>query len=73
MGAEPGLPWSVIAARLAERMSEHYGDITGDAISAQLRALAVPSVNVKYDGRVPKGAKAADIKAAIGRRNINRE
>jgi len=68
---EAGLPWAVIAARLAERLPEHYADATAEAMSAQLRALDVPSVNVKYDGSVPKGAKAADIQRQIDKRNID--
>ena len=51
---EPGLHWAVIAARLAERMPEHYTDATAEAISAQLREHA-PSVNVKVPGGDPQG------------------
>lgn len=63
------LPWKVLAGRMVEHAPEHYADLTADAISAQLRALGVPSVNVKWDGSVPKGAKAADIQAAQTRRD----
>ncbi|MFL6126480.1 hypothetical protein, partial [Actinophytocola sp.] len=62
------LPWQILAGRLVEHAPEHYGDITADAISAQLRALGVSSVNVKWDGQVLKGAKADDIHAAMARR-----
>ena len=62
------LPWKVLAGRMVEAAPEHYGDLTADAISAQLRALGVSSVNVKWDGAVPKGAKASDIHAAMTRR-----
>ena len=48
-------------------------DLTADTISAQLRALGVPSVNVKWDGQVLKGANATDVKAATTRRDINTE
>ncbi len=68
-GGESGLSWAQIAARLAERIPEHYAEITGDAISAQLRDLGVPSVNVKRDGQVLKGAKRAAIETAISRRD----
>jgi hypothetical protein len=64
----PSLPWKVLAGRMVESAPEHYGDLTADAISAQLRALGVSSVNVKWDGSVPKGAKASDIHAAMARR-----
>ncbi|WP_198942924.1 hypothetical protein [Actinophytocola xanthii] len=65
------LPWQVLAARLVEHAPEHYGDLTADAISAQLRALGVSSVNVKWDGQVLKGATAEDIHTAMTRRASN--
>ena len=71
MDAETGLQWQTIAERLAERMPAHYADITPEAISAQLRALGVPSVDIKRDGKSLKGAKAAAIDQAIKRRNFN--
>jgi S-DNA-T family DNA segregation ATPase FtsK/SpoIIIE len=71
MDAETGLQWPTIAARLAERMPEHYADITADAISAQCRALGVPSVGIKRDGQVLKGAKADAVDKAINRRKTN--
>jgi S-DNA-T family DNA segregation ATPase FtsK/SpoIIIE len=60
--------WQALAARLADRIPEHYAEVTADAISAQLRALGVPSVNGKRDGVVLKGAKADAVAAAIARR-----
>ena len=65
---ENGMTWARLAARLAEQMPEHYADMTAETISAQLRALNVRSVNVKDSGQVLKGAKTADIDAAIQRR-----
>ena len=65
---ETGASWERLAGRLAEAMPEHYADITPATVSAQLRDLGVPSVNVKEDGRVPKGARTAAIDAAITRR-----
>ncbi|MEQ4206298.1 cell division protein FtsK [Actinopolymorpha sp. B9G3] len=73
MAGETGLQWPTLAARLAERMPEHYADVTADALSAQLRALGVPSVDVKRDGQVLKGAKTVAVTAAINRRRINGE
>jgi hypothetical protein len=67
-GTSGRLPWQILAGRLVEHTPEHYADMTADAISAQLRALGVPSVNVKWDGAVLKGAKADDIQAAMTRR-----
>ena len=66
--ADGRLPWQILAGRLVEHAPEHYGDITAEAISAQLRALGVSSVNVKWDGSVLKGALAKDIQAAMTRR-----
>ena len=71
MDAETGLQWPAIAARLAERMPKHYADITAEAISAQLRALGVPSVDIKRDGKSLKGAKAAAIDKATERRKLS--
>ncbi|SMD14168.1 hypothetical protein [Kibdelosporangium aridum] len=71
-GTDTRLPWQILASRMAESMSEHYADLTADAISAQLRGLGVPSVNVKWDGQVLKGAKAADVTAAATRRDTEK-
>ena len=65
---ESGIHWAALAERMAERLAEHYGDLTAEAISSQLRALRVPSVNIKRDGQTLKGCKAADLDAAITRR-----
>jgi hypothetical protein len=69
---ETGLHWPTIAIRLAERIPEHYADITADAVSAQLRPH-VPSVNVKVGGEVLKGARLKDVDAAIDRRRATGE
>jgi DNA segregation ATPase FtsK/SpoIIIE, S-DNA-T family len=67
--ADTALHWPVIATRLAQRMPEHHAEVTAETISAQLRALGVPSVNIKRDGQVGKGAKRADITTALKRRD----
>ncbi|GAA0950629.1 hypothetical protein [Nonomuraea longicatena] len=67
--AESGLPWAVIAARLSERIPEHYADLTPEAISAQVRALGVPSVDIKRDGKALKGARRTAVQTAITRRD----
>ncbi|MBL7494860.1 cell division protein FtsK [Frankia sp. CNm7] len=64
----PGLHWAELAVRLATAYPEHYRDVTADAISAQLRALGVPSVAVRRDGQVQKGARVAAIRDAHQRR-----
>ncbi|MDT3443135.1 hypothetical protein [Pseudofrankia sp. BMG5.37] len=59
-----GLHWAELAGRLATAYPEHYRDATPDAISAQLRAFAVPSVDVRRNGQVRKGARADAIRQA---------
>jgi S-DNA-T family DNA segregation ATPase FtsK/SpoIIIE len=66
---ERGLHWQQIATRLAGTYPEHYADLTPDAISAQVRAFGVPSVDVKRDGVTLKGARTDAINAAIDRRS----
>jgi S-DNA-T family DNA segregation ATPase FtsK/SpoIIIE len=69
---EPGLHWQHIADRLAETYPEHYGDISPDAISAQLRALKLRSVNVKVSGETLKGVRLDAIDTAITDRQATR-
>lgn len=71
LAGEKAASWQQIAARLAEQLPAHYADLTAEAISAQLRSLGIPSVNIKQrggGGQVLKGAKTADVEAAITRR-----
>ncbi len=65
---ETGISWERLASRLAEQMSEHYADITPAAISSQLRETGIPSVSIKEDGKVLRGARTADLDAALARR-----
>jgi hypothetical protein len=65
---DKGLHWEELAARLAERMPEHYADVTAEAISAQLRALRVQSVNINRGGAVRKGCKTEHLDAALAAR-----
>ncbi|MEU8227099.1 cell division protein FtsK, partial [Kribbella sp. NPDC048915] len=69
MDADNAAHWDTIAGRLGARMPEQYDGTTPEAISAQARAQGVPSVNVKRDGVTRKGVKAADIRAAMTRRD----
>ena len=62
---EPGLHWQHIAGRLAGTFPEHYADITPDAISAQLRGMGLPSVNVKVAGETLKGLRHKALTEAI--------
>lgn len=71
---EAWVSWTQIAARLAEQLPEHYADVTGEAISAQLRALQVESKNGRDksdDNRVVKGAHVAAIVRAMKRKTLD--
>jgi hypothetical protein len=67
-GDARGLHWQTIADRLAAQFPERWADVSKGAISAQARALGVPSVNVRYptagDGKVLQGCRRADVEVA---------
>ena len=63
-GAEPGLHWETLAARLAERIPARWKDATGDSVSAQCRTLGVPSVVVASGGDRRRGCRRADVEHA---------
>jgi DNA segregation ATPase FtsK/SpoIIIE, S-DNA-T family len=67
-GADAGLQWGDAAARLASRFPARWDGATADAISAECRALGVPSVDVKSSGKALKGCRAADVHAAADAR-----
>jgi DNA segregation ATPase FtsK/SpoIIIE, S-DNA-T family len=67
-GREAGLQWPVLAERLAGRIPERWEGATSDAVSAQLRDLGVPSVDVKSAGKALKGCRKAAVEQAMGRR-----
>lgn len=67
---EVGLAWAEIAARLAEQLPQAYADTTAEAISATVRGLGVPSVNVKRGGQVLKGTRREHVDQAAQRREI---
>jgi len=64
---DAGLHWQVLAARLAAQIADRWADATPDSVSAQVRGLGVPSVDVKTFGRVLKGCRRADVEAATRR------
>jgi DNA segregation ATPase FtsK/SpoIIIE, S-DNA-T family len=68
LGTDPGLQWAVLAERLAKRFPDRWADATADALSAQLRSLGVPSVDVKSAGRALKGCRRGDVETAAGSR-----
>lgn len=53
---ELGLHWAVLAERLAAPFPDRWVDAGGDAVSAQVRKLGVPSVDVKMSGVTVKAA-----------------
>jgi DNA segregation ATPase FtsK/SpoIIIE, S-DNA-T family len=63
-GAEQGLHWQIIAERLAAQFPGRWAGATGDAVSAQCRALGVPSRQVKTGGQNRQGCYRADVQAA---------
>ena len=65
-GAEAGLQWQILAARLAAQTPGRWADTTADAISAECRARGVPSVDVKAFGKALKGCRRADVQRAAG-------
>jgi S-DNA-T family DNA segregation ATPase FtsK/SpoIIIE len=67
-GSDTGLQWADAAKRLASRFPERWGDAAADAVSAECRALGVPSVNVRGSGGQAKGCRQADVAAVAGAR-----
>lgn len=61
---DSGLQWAELAARLEHRFPERWQDSGADAVSAELRARGVRSVNVKADGQVARGCRLADVERA---------
>lgn len=63
--------WQALAARLAARIPEAYADLTAEALSAQCRALGVPSADGRdKGGSVLKGARVAAVEQAQSRRQV---
>lgn len=67
-GADPGLQWQILAARLDAQIPDRWADTSPEAVSAECRALGVPSVDVKQFGRALKGCRRGDVEAAHGSR-----
>ena len=61
---EPGLHWTVIAERLAERFPERWDAASPDAVSAECRSLGVPSVVVTANGDRGRGCRLDAVDAA---------
>lgn len=66
-GDDAGLQWPTLAARLETQIPARWTDASPDAVSSDVRALGVPSVDVKAFGRALKGCRRADVLKAAGR------
>jgi hypothetical protein len=66
MGDRPGMHWEALAVTLAERWPDRWQGVTAESVSADLRDLKVPSVDVKQFGRVLKGCRKADVERVSG-------
>jgi S-DNA-T family DNA segregation ATPase FtsK/SpoIIIE len=66
--SDTGLQWPDAAKRLAGRFPERWSDAAADAVSAECRALGVPSVNVRGSSGQAKGCRQADVAAVAGAR-----
>lgn len=67
---ESGLPWAVLAQRLAELAPEYYAGITADMVRESLARFDVPSQDVKVAGRNVKGARRSALDTAQNGREI---
>ncbi|MEU8312919.1 cell division protein FtsK [Micromonospora sp. NPDC049033] len=70
---ESGLPWAVLAERLAEQWPEMYAGITADMVRESLARYGVDSQDVKVGRKNIKGARRASLDAAQQRREIEAE
>jgi DNA segregation ATPase FtsK/SpoIIIE, S-DNA-T family len=67
-GSDAGLQWADAAARLASRFPARWEGASGDAVSAECRALGVRSVNVRGSAGQAKGCRRADVQTVAGAR-----
>lgn len=62
---ESGMPWEVLAQRLAEMWPEFYEGVTADMVRETLARYDVPTQDVKVGRRNLKGARRTAIDAAL--------
>jgi S-DNA-T family DNA segregation ATPase FtsK/SpoIIIE len=67
---EAGLPWQVLAERLAELAPDVYAGVTADMVRESLARYGVQSQDVKVGRSNIKGARRTALDAAEGRREI---
>jgi S-DNA-T family DNA segregation ATPase FtsK/SpoIIIE len=70
---ESGMPWEVLAQRLAEMWPEFYAGVTGDMARETLARYDVPTQDVKVGRKNIKGARRSAIDAALQARQIDDE
>ncbi|AYF31466.1 cell division protein FtsK [Micromonospora tulbaghiae] len=67
---EAGVPWAVLAERLAAQWPEMYAGITADMVRESLARYGVDSQDVKVGRKNLKGARRTGLDAAQQRREI---
>ncbi|GGR78605.1 cell division protein FtsK [Micromonospora fulviviridis] len=70
---EAGVPWAVLAERLAELAPDMYTGITADMVRESLARYGVDSMDVKVGRKNLKGARRTSLEAAQQRREIEAE
>ena len=66
-----GLPWRQLPELLAKHVDpDTYARHTPESMSALLRGLGVPSVDIKVDGKGIKGCRLDDVRAAHARAEL---
>lgn len=66
-GGDPSLHWKTLAGRLAAAFPDRWADADGDAVSAQCRAVGVPSKVVTATGERARGCYLRDVQEAAGK------
>ena len=67
-GERPGMQWELLAEKLADRWPDRWEGATGESVSAECRALGVPSVDVKQFGRSLMGCRREHLERVLGER-----
>jgi len=62
-GGDTGLHWATLAERLAARWPDRWGGASAEAVSAELRALGVRSVQVNRGGQNLQGCRRDALEA----------
>jgi S-DNA-T family DNA segregation ATPase FtsK/SpoIIIE len=65
-GGATGMHWQALADQLAARFPERWADTSAEAVSAEVRARGVRTVQVKQDGQNRQGCRLADVERAAG-------